>query len=50
VPSPRQAKKTIGRAKALASGANITHFCALRKVLEEMLHKHNERSLPFMPK
>jgi hypothetical protein len=30
----RQAKKTMGTAKALVPGANITHFGGARKMLE----------------
>jgi hypothetical protein len=41
VPPLPQAKKTTGTAKALMPGGNITHFGGARKMLEQMLHKHN---------
>jgi hypothetical protein len=45
-----QAKKTTGTAKVLMPGWNITHFGGARKMLEQMLHKHNACSHAAMPK
>jgi hypothetical protein len=40
-PPLRQAKKTTSTEKPLVPGENIPHFDGMRKMLEQMLHKHN---------